>query len=267
MATYITLANGEVIDLETGIAKKSDLKPLQDAAATANASILASDKAHADLAAAAATAKADADAAAGVANIASTKAAAGISRSDMANSNLPSQPRVRVEKNTNLTLSTTWQRVGFTDTNALNINTFPMMTDNTTQTVRYDATNKLFKFGATEDRNHTLDLYMTVVNTNVLNVLTGNTMIKVQYRLVVPNGRGPGLDFYFPFPGTDGSDGYGEVGMTTSLVASQRLKISENIYVSQVIRTGGLGVDLKISGTPPLGSISCSTAIALLYGR
>lgn len=190
-----------------------------------------------------------------------------VTRSQMAQSALPAQARMRVERNvTPITLSTTWQRVIFNDPNPLNLNTFPTEASGK-QTVSWDAANGLFLFNATEDRNYTVDIDVQLDVSSVITALLGSNVLRFQWRFVIPNGIGAGVPFTFPFPGSDGASGYAEAANAVGLMAAQRVSISRNIYATQIMRTNGLGIDLRLSGAPALGTVKASLATAQIYGR
>ncbi len=171
---------------------------------------------------------------------------------------------MRVEKNAaQLTLSTTWQRIMFGDANPRNTNSFPVES-NGQHTVAWDAANGLFKFSAPEDRNYRYQFYGKFTCSNPITLLTA-APIQVQFRLVIPNGISAGVAATLPFPGLDGLDGYGTLGLV-NFNAETRMKDGDIIYASSNIRTNGVGFDMRVSAVPVLGSVKLTLATALIYG-
>ncbi|MBO0358623.1 hypothetical protein J0X19_11760 [Hymenobacter sp. BT186] len=175
---------------------------------------------------------------------------------DILNGNLEGSPRLRVNRSTALALSTSWQRVDFNGVSSVNVNTFPDVDGQGTKKVRWDSVNKVFLFSDTVDRNYNVSLFMHLVASALL---TGNA---VQMRYVIPNGNGLGNNFYFPFP-DDG--GFKEI---TTFAGSADKRVTDNtiIYVNQMIRDNGLGIELKMQNSF-LATVNLTSSAFIIYGR
>lgn len=183
----------------------------------------------------------------------------------MATSMLPSSAYIRVERNTSLTLSTSWQRIDFKDASALNANTFTTAMNNK-KLVEWDTTNKLFTFNTDVDRNFAFDIDYSANISNVITTLLATNVSAIQWRFVIPNGVSPGVPFCFPNPQSTGVNGYGESG-PVNLKTPWRDKIPQQIRSSANIRTNGLGFEMRLSIAPVLGTISLDFITAICYGR
>lgn len=179
---------------------------------------------------------------------------------DIQDGRVESSPRIRVNRSAALTLTTAWQRLDFNGNSTLNVNTYPK-TNGTDYDVFYDATNKIFKFMTTVDRNYTVSMYLKTTASSLLNTVN-LTMATIQLRFVVPNGNEDGTDYYFPFPG---EDGLLDLNLVNS-VSPWRQEYFSSIFADARKRSNGVGVDVRISNTV-LGTIMLASANTLIYGR
>jgi len=166
-------------------------------------------------------------------------------------------PRLRVNKTTNLTLSTTWQDIVFNGTSQVNTNTFGKDPVSGNPMVWYDSANNLFRFYEQYDQNYQVTLYLKMTTTVV------STGMSVHYRLVVPNGGGAGVDTYFPFPDTDGYADVGYVALKLGSVLHPTTPIA--MYLSPSIKANGIKLQLRLSDAIiGVGNITLNHAIALI---
>lgn len=168
---------------------------------------------------------------------------------------LDPQPRLRVNLTTAVTLSTTWTRLNFAGTSTRNTNTFPVL--DTGQRVWYDATNKLFRFTDTVDRNYDTYFNAKFSAANVLGALNLQTAT-VQMRFAVPSPT----PVYFPLPDSDGCVDLMPVNLTSTV----RTSLPFIVYANEGMRTYGLGVELRLSGVM-LGQAKLEAADLIIYGR
>lgn len=171
--------------------------------------------------------------------------------------NSVAEPRLRVNRTTAITLTTSWQDVIFNGTSTYNINTYGD-DKNSVKTSWYDSTNNLFKFGGEYDRNITMQIYP---RTTVASILTAGTL---QLRFIIPNGGGAGIDIYFPFP-DDG--GYMDTGAITILSAGMnKVPILLGVYINNMIRTNGFKLQVKLSNSLA-GTATLNTIALLIQSR
>lgn len=149
------------------------------------------------------------------------------------------QPRLRVNRSAGLSLTTAWQDVAFTGTSNVNVNTFGKDPASNNPLVHYDTSTNLFRFYEQYDINYNVTMY---IKTTATIVGTGTTM---QYRLVVPNGGGQGVDSSFPFPDADGYADIANVAMKIGGVMHTPVIIP--MYLSNNIRTNGVKLQLRLS--------------------
>lgn len=151
----------------------------------------------------------------------------------------PNDPRLRVNKTTDLVLTTNWQTVDFNGISTFNVNTFGK-DSNGNPMVFYDPSTKLFKFMGDSDMNLMAFFFVRTSATLI------TTRSNLQYRLVIPNGGGPGVDTYFPFPD---AGGYCDLAEITVLVGAMVNNRTEPIplYVTQAVRTNGFRIEVRLS--------------------
>lgn len=149
------------------------------------------------------------------------------------------EPRLRVNKSSNITLSTTWQTIDFDGSSALglNINTFGKANNDDLE-VKYNS-GGLFSFNNLFDKNYTFTLNFQVTLSSLV------TLGSIQLRFVIPNGAGAGSDINFPLPDTLG---YIDI-MPANLLSVMTGKHEEKVYSSALIKTNGLKVQMRISNT------------------
>jgi len=169
------------------------------------------------------------------------------------------EPRMRVNRSTNLTLSTSWQTLIFNGTSTANFNTYGVNSDTGTQMISYNTTSNLFRVYGEYDKNITVQLFFTTLTTAIS---IGTTM---QYRFVIPNGTSPGVDSYFPFPD---NGGYGEIaslGLATIGMNSNSIPLP--VYANAAIRTNGFYIQVRLSNTITLGSSTLNSAACVITSR
>lgn len=148
------------------------------------------------------------------------------------------QPRLRASKSTPLVLTTAWQDIVFDGNSELNTNLFPKNQANI-NIVNYDAVTNLFKFYDPLAANYRTTLYPRVT----ASVAGQGTTL--QYRLVVPNGGGVGIDSSFPYPDSDGFADMYYVGLKGGQV--YRMPVDIPMYLTDKIRINGIKLQMRIS--------------------
>lgn len=164
------------------------------------------------------------------------------------------EPRLRVNRDTSLLLSTTFQDIDFNGVSDFNVNTFGIDPVSGEGIVEYDSATKLFKFHNQYDRNFLMNLYASTTTTTI------NTRATIQYRINIPDGISAGVDINFPFPDGLGLADLAEVTLRITETAHKSESIP--IYASQVLRDNGFKVQMRlsnllaVSGTSTLNSAS-----------
>lgn len=167
------------------------------------------------------------------------------------------QPRLRVNRSTALTLTTTWQKIDFNGTSTYNVNTFGK-DESGNQMVMWDATNKIFRLWDKVDQNYTLFVNVTTTVTAIA------TPANLRLRLVIPNGLGAGIPNYFPFPE---EGGYIDVGSVTLLAIgmASKMAIPLPLYLESTIRANGMWIEMCISNSLLLlGTCTLNNATVLI---
>lgn len=158
-------------------------------------------------------------------------------------------PRLRVNRSATMTITTTFQRIDFSGSSALNLNSFPNL--GVTPMVSYDSVNKLFKFNHDNGRDYNYtSVFGAKTTVTILTVLSS-----LQYRFVIPNGVSAGVDFYFPYPD---SVGYADLGVITAVTDTALNPAVLPIYTNTAMRTNGVGIDVRIS-TPLALTATCTS--------
>jgi len=165
-------------------------------------------------------------------------------------------PYVRQNRSSDLTLSTTWQRIDFNGSSTRNANTYPVVQD-TNKLVEWDSTDKVFKFYNSATRNYDV-VFNFHVNSSTIISLLNLTMTNIQFRFVVPSPT----PRYFPLP-DDG--GYIDLGMT-GLASDVRDSVGYIVRAVADVQQYGIGLEIRIAGLA-LGTIVLKTADVSLYGR
>lgn len=155
------------------------------------------------------------------------------------NTQIPA-PRIRLNIQSNLVLTTSWQTLDFAGTSTLNTNTYPMGPDGTNKYVYWDTTNKQFMFQAPSDRNYTVT-FNTKISSSALISALNLTMATAQLRFVVPSPT----PIYFPLPDSDQATDISNIGLTSVVRNSYVLPI----YANSVMRQYGLKLQMQISNT------------------
>jgi len=147
-------------------------------------------------------------------------------------------PRLRVSRTSDLVLSTTWQTVVLNGNEAVNVNSFGIDPVSGKPLVNYDTATNLFRFYQQYDVNYNVTLYMKVTAGIV------GTGVTLQYRMVVPNGGGQGVDTYFPFPT---SGGYADITYVSMKLGTMNIERPVSMYLSNAIRNNGVRFQVRLS--------------------
>lgn len=169
---------------------------------------------------------------------------------------MPPQPRIYREIASGLPLSTSWQRF---DLSVNNGNTFPVIGAN--RLVDWNGTNKTFTFNDTTTRNYIAALNIKLVTTGIL-VTPVVLPVKVNFRFVVPNGNGPGNDYYFPFSTSDGYMNLQEVSWNGTELTQRLTPVTSDAMK----RTNGVACEAKLSSNPLTGGITASAFSIYMFG-
>ena len=145
------------------------------------------------------------------------------------------EPRLRLNKTSAVTLTTSWQTIDFDGASTYNINTFGVANNNDLE-VKYNS-GGLISFNNLFDKNFIFTLDCQVALSSLV------TLGSVQLRFNIPNGVSSGVDINFPLPDTLG---YTDI-MATNLLSVMTDNYERAIYASSPIRTNGLKVQMKIS--------------------
>jgi len=168
---------------------------------------------------------------------------------DIQNDRLSDKPYLRANLTSSLELSTSWQRLDFSGTSALNANNFPdSETVPGTKLVDWDATNDRFNFN-----RDTTGIYLVELG---FEFSGGLRPAEVQMRFVIDTDP----VIAFPFPDTNG---YIVIADLQSL-SMQNVEYNRPIRSTGVIQTGGLAVELRL-GSNLLTKPSLTHAIVEIY--
>jgi len=170
------------------------------------------------------------------------------------------EPRMRVNKSSSLSLTTSWQTLNFNGTSTNNFNTYGTDPSTGNKMIWYDTANNLFKFYGEYDKNINMQIFVKTTTTLI------TTPATLQYRCVIPNGISAGVDLYFPFP-DDG--GYGEIAGLTTVTSGINLSIEPlNVYINSNIRTNGFYIQVKLSNALiTLGTSTVNSAAVVISSR
>lgn len=169
-----------------------------------------------------------------------------LSDKDRMSDGFPPQPRLRVNRSENMTLSTSWQRIDWNGNSNFNVNTFPTLGSN--KAIEYDSTNKRFDFNQTEDRNYKFQCFYDIQN------CIAST--KIYYRFVIDAPT----PIYFPFP-----EGEQQADLTEIAAFSDVQDYLElTFYANSTMRQYGVAFEIKVSSTL-LGSPILQDTSALIY--
>lgn len=162
--------------------------------------------------------------------------------------NIQAQPRLRVNKTASLAINTTWQKIVFDGTSTFNANTFGRNAAGK-QMVEWDATNQVFRFYDQIDQNYICFLQPVTTATLI------TTRATLQYRCVIPNGGGTGVNTYFPYPDQGGFVDAAEATILTSTMLHQLQPFP--LYMNANIRANGFWIEVKLSN--PLVTLGVCT--------
>ena len=173
-----------------------------------------------------------------------------VTNKDIEGGKLVDQPLARFNRSDDLTLSTSWQRIDYNGTSAFNSNTFADVTNG--QRVQWDATDKLFKF----DTDETLQKFDLILN---FGFNSGFRPASIDIRFVIPVDGGD--DIHFPLP-----DELGYIQLTN---IERRDEASadhtERIRTTQVLRDGGIGVEIRSDITGILTQVKLIDAVIQIH--
>lgn len=150
------------------------------------------------------------------------------------------QPRIRVSRSSTLALNTNWQKIVFDGSSAFNVNTFGKNSGGK-QMVEWDGINNQFKFYDQIEQNYLC--FLSPVTTATL--IT--TRAVLQYRCVIPNGGGTGVNSYFPYPDQGGYVDGPEVTLLSSQMVHQIQPFP--LYLNANIRNNGFWIEVKLSNS------------------
>lgn len=171
------------------------------------------------------------------------------------------QPRLRVNRTSTLNVNTTWQKLDFSGVSNLNINTFGKDPISGRNMVWWDPTNKIFRFYEQNDQNYDCSLFMSTT-TSLITIRS-----TLQYRCVIPNGGGVGINSYFPFP--DDSSPYVDVAEVTVISSQINHKVEKiPLYLESTLRNNGFWIEIKLSNSLiTLGTCTLNNAAVLIQGK
>lgn len=153
------------------------------------------------------------------------------------------QPRLRVNRTASLSVTTSWQKIDFSGSSALNVNTYGKDPVSGNPMVMWDSTAKLFRFYNKNDQNYIV-FFNAITSVNLI-----TTKATLRYRFVIPNGVSAGVNFYFPFPDNQ-STAYVDAGEVTLLAGGVNHSISPlPLYVNDLIRNNGLWIEIQLSNS------------------
>lgn len=153
---------------------------------------------------------------------------------------IQAQPRLRVNKTSALTITTTWQKIIFDGTSTFNVNSFGKNSAGK-QMVEWDSTALQFKFYDQVDQNYVV--FFSPVTTATL--ITTRAVLR--YRCVIPNGGGVGVNTYFPYPDQGGYVDASEVTLLSSAMLHQLQPFP--LYLNANIRANGFWIEVQLSNS------------------
>lgn len=164
-------------------------------------------------------------------------------------------PRLRVNKTTSMTLSTTPQTVNFNGTSPYNTNTFTVLPGQSTPSVWYDPSTQLFNFTSNNDKNYNLYLTTSIVANQLLSTLN-LTSASLRMRLYIPSPT----PVTFPGPDVGGYIDLGAVNLTGQRNDYQPVAV----FANSLIRQYGFQVQLYLSNAV-LGTVTLNGADVNLF--
>lgn len=167
---------------------------------------------------------------------------------------------MRVNRSTDLILTTTFQTVVFNGTSTYNINTYGINPASGNRMVWYDTATDLFKFIGEYDKNVQFQLFVRTTTPLI------TTAASMQYRLSIPNGISAGVDLNIPFP-DDG--GYGDlIELTKFSFSTHNLTTPLSLYINNAIRTNGFKVQVRLSNNlATLGTATINSASVVIQSN
>lgn len=169
------------------------------------------------------------------------------------------EPRMRVTRSASLVLSTTFQTVNFNGTSTYNFNTYGKDPTSGNPMIYYDTSANLFRVYGEYDKNLNVQFFFKTTTTAI------SIGTSLQYRIVIPNGLGPGQNLNFPFPDDGGYGDIMQVGLATIAMNSSSVPIS--IYANQALRTNGFYLQVRLSQAITLGTATLNAATCTISSR
>jgi len=164
-------------------------------------------------------------------------------------------PRIRVNKTTSMTLSTSWQTLNFNGSSAYNINSFTTLPGQSNPSAWYDPTTSLFNFTPNGDRNYVLYITTSITSNQLLSTLN-LTSASLRLRLMIPSPT----PVYFPGPDVGGYIDLGAVNLTGQRNDYQPIAF----FANSLIRQYGFSVQLCLSNAV-LGTVTLNGADINLF--
>jgi len=164
-------------------------------------------------------------------------------------------PRLRVNKTTAMTLSTTFQTLNFNGSSTYNTNTYTTLQGQTSPSVWYDASTSLFKFTNNSDRNYTFYITTSITSNQLLSTLN-LTSASLRLRLYIPAPT----PVTFPGPDVGGYIDLGAVNLTGQRNDYQPIAV----FANSLIRQYGFQVQLSLSNAV-LGNVVLNGADVNLF--
>lgn len=180
---------------------------------------------------------------------------------DVASGYMVPQPKIYRELSSGVTLTTSWQRLDLaTLVGGASGNSFAGTSPN--KLVDWNPTSKLLTFNSGVTQNYIATLNAEISTAGIL--LTPIVApIKINFRFVVPDGNGPGSDYYFPFSTRGGYMDLHEVAWNGQMNVQRQTPITSDAPK----RATGVGCDVKLSSNPLTGSISFSGFSIYMFGN
>lgn len=150
----------------------------------------------------------------------------------MSSNDLPAAPRLRTELSNCQVVTNSWQTLVFGgSTSNLNTNTYPEVNDQGDRLVNWDQSNDKFKFENSEDQNYTFQMDFAFDS--------GLRPAEIDIRFKIPGTK----PVYFPLSGQGGYTTLTELHRFDS----QKVVFSYKIYASEIVRTEGLQVQVRVN--------------------
>lgn len=165
-----------------------------------------------------------------------------------------SSPRLRVNKMTNQTVTTTPTAILYNGTSQFNNNSFMVIPGQTNPSVYYDAATSLFRFTSNVDRNYNLDLTFVVTTVGLLAIGLSNVSFRIQLEIPSPT------PIKFPAPDFGGFIDVDNVNFN----GQKNLKIVIPFFANQAIRDYGFAIKVYTSATL-IGTVTMNGADVNLY--